>query len=412
MNYPPLPNLRVKVVTEKNPWEDPASLPVMPGAGAFLMCLVCLVSAVYPVLMASHPSLWWLPLALLSILYLRINHTPYGWFLLAVAFLGGTLVGGPSFGSALVCLISTVVITALLHTTTRHPLLVCLPIVAYAAACLISRDPLLSLLALPAFPAAYVLGRSIMKNEGRVASISACAIMLGTVFLLFAAILWRVSGAEMSPDALAAYFGRLHEEILNTALTDPDFKTVLSLLDTTEVPLADLLSQTLTLLLLLTPAILMVLLMAIAYAAQYLCVMSYGALGMKQLCTLVSRRFIMSILSAVLFIVCSIAALFPADRVTMLLALANNLWLLLFPGMLIVGFWSLYASFRARPAPLMLVLALIAAVLMPSILLIFVALSGATTTLTRPLLLRMAALMQAEGDKGSDSDQSDNDRTP
>lgn len=410
MNLPPLPNLRVKVFTEKNPWEDSASLPVMPTGGALILSFVCLISAVYPALMVSYADLWWLPLAILSIFYLRINRTPYGWLLLAAAFLGGAMIGGLATGAALICLISTVVITSLLHTTTRHPLLICLPVAAYAAACLITGNPLTALLSLPAFPAAYVLGRSIMKNEGRVASISACALMLGTVFVLFAALAWRNSGMEMSMDALAAYFNALHDEILNTALTDPDFKAVLSMLDTTQAPLADLLSETLTLMLLLTPGLITVLMLAIAYIAQYLCVTSYGALGMKQLCTLVSRRFIMSVLSAIIFILCAITALFPAKGVTMFAAVTSNLWLILFPGMLIVGFWSLYASWRARPAPLMLVIALVAAALMPPIFLIFVALTGAATTLTRPLLLRMAALMQEQngtgGDSGSDSDNS------
>lgn len=412
MNLPPLPNLRVKVVAERNPWEDTAALPTMPVAGALLWCLICLVSAVYPTLMVVYPNLFWLPLALLSIFYLRANHTLYGWFILAIAFLGGSLLGGPALGSAVVCLISTMVITALLHTTTRHPLLICLPVAAYAAACLIGGDPLLALLSLPAFPAAYVLGRSVMKNEGRVASISACALMLGTVFVLFAALAWRISGIEMSMDALAAYFNALHDEILNTALTDPDFKAVLSMLDTTQAPLADLLSETLTLMLLLTPGMLIVLTLSAAYAAQYLCVMSYEPLGMKQLCTLVSRRFIMSVVSAIIFIICAITALFPAKGVTMFAAVTSNLWLILFPGMLIVGFWSLYASWRARPAPLMLVVALVAAALMPPIFLIFVALTGAATTLTRPLLLRMASLMQAQDGQGGDSDDDNGNNAP
>ena len=412
MNLPPLPNLQVKVVTEKNPWEDPASLPRMSALGTWLLCLVCLVSAIYPALMVAYASFWWLPLTLLAIFYLRTNHTLHGWLLLAVTFIGGSVVGGPSFGAALVCLISTMVISTLLHTTTRHPLLICLPVVAYAVTCVIGGEPVTALLSVIAFPAAYMLGRSIMKNEGRVASICACALMLGTMLLLFAALLWRTSGAEMSYDALTAYVNAFHEEILNTALTDPDFKAVLAMLDTSQVPLADLLSQTLSLLLLLMPGVVIVLILALAYATQYLSVMSYSALGMKQLCTLVSRRFIMSVLSAILFIVCSIVALFPADRVTIPLALANNLWVILFPGMLIVGFWSLYASYRARPSPLTIVLILVAAFLMPPLLLIFVALTGAATTLTRPLLLRMASMIKQQNGNADDSDHDSSDRDP
>lgn len=409
MNLPPLPNFRVKVVAEKNPWEDAATLPRMPRAGAWILCLVCLVSAVYPTLIISHSAYWWLPLTVLSIFYLRTNHTLYGWLLLAVAFLGGAIVGGPAFGATLVCLISTVVITALLHTTTRHPLLICLPIIAYALAVVLSGDLLLALLSLPAFPAAYMLGRSIMKNEGRVPAICACAMMLGAVLVLFAALLWRTSGAEMSFDALSSYVNALHDEVLNMALADPDLEVILSMLDTSEVPLTELLSQTLTLLLLLAPGFTIVFLLAIAYAAQYLCVMSYGPLGMKQLCTLVSQRFIMSVLSAVLFILCAISALFPSRGVTMFSALSSNLWVILFPGMLIVGFWSLYASYRARRSPLMIVLILLAAFLMPPLLLIFVALTGAATTLTRPLLLRMAAIMQSQGNHPDDTDSDPND---
>jgi hypothetical protein len=60
----------------------------------------------------------------------------------------------------------------------------------------------------------------------------------------------------------------------------------------------------------------------------------------------------------------------------------------------------------------MLVVALVAAALMPPIFLIFVALTGAATTLTRPLLLRMAALMQAQDGQGGDSDDGNGNNAP
>ncbi|MBQ7338172.1 MAG: hypothetical protein IJW40_06935 [Clostridia bacterium] len=398
MNLPPLPNLRVKVVAEANPWDDRDALPTLSPVGVCLLSLICVACAVYPAVATLYPSFWWLPVLLSAIFYLRANRTFHGWLLLVVSFLLGTTFGGAAAGATVICIISTVALTAFLYTTTRHPLLICLPIVAYAITAVLSSDMLTALFSLPCFPAAYILGRKIMQNEGRVSAICSSALVLGGVSLFLAALLWRLSGTEMSFDALSAAVSELHAKLLDLALHDESFALLRMQFEGTEIPLADVLSQLFTLVLLLSPGIIVIVFLAIAYAAQYLCVMSYPSMGMKQFCTLVARRFIMSIPSALIFVACSLIALFffSASKITVFLAVSQNLWLILFPGMLIVGAWSLYSSYCVRPSPLYLVLALVAALFMPPIFLIFVALTGATTTLTRPLLLRIAAIMKAQ----------------
>jgi hypothetical protein len=309
----------------------------------------------------------------------------------------------------LIGLLTATVITALLHTVTRHPLLIALPVLTYLVAFLLCGDPLVALLSLPAFPTAYVLGRKIMQNEGRVSAICAAALMYGCCAVLFGAIAWRLSDLPMTVDAIGDLFADLHAELVTVTLQSDYTRLLADVYAQANLPLTDLISQLITLTLMLTPALFSWLLMALAYAAQHLCVMSYEPLGMKSLCTLVSRRFIMSIPSALIFLVCAVMSIFPPEQLTLVYAVSQNLWLILFPGMIIVGAWSMYASYRSRPSAFTIVLYLVGALVAPPLFLLFVALSGATTTLTRPLMLRLAAHMHA-AQGGSNGDDSGNDK--
>lgn len=406
MNRPPNSKQAFAVVTEKNPWEDRDSLPSLSLPYALLLCAVCVICALYPAVAVQYPTYWWLPLLAGAFFYFRTNRTPYGWMLLIAAFLLGSMVGGVAYGAIAVSLITSLTVTSFLYTTTRHPLLLLLPIITYPLAVLLLRDPIISLFALPTFPAAYMLGRSIMNNERRVGAICSAALTLGGITVFLIALLWRMSDLEMSVQTLLAMADTLREEMLQYLTTEESFASWRLKLAQAGYDLSSVFTQVFNLLLTLLPGFVVVLFLLIAYAAQYLCVMSYIPMKMEKYCTVLARRFTLSVLSAILFVVCAVVTLFSSSSLTLFSALAVNLFLILFPGMLVAGFWSLYASYRRRPFPLYLVLAVVFGCIMPQILLVFIALSGATATLTHPLLLRMMALSSQEDHNSDHHDDS------
>ena len=405
MNRSPFPKQAFAIISEKNPWEDTEHLPTLSTPYALLLSLISMLCATYPTVCDRFPTLWWLPILCCAPFYLRTNRTPYGWLLLAAALLSGALLGSLELGVILFCVISTLTITAFLHTTTRHPLLILLPIIAYTVAVLLTRDPVIALFATPAYPAAYIMGRSIMSNERRVSTIASSALVLGGVVVFAVALLWRLSDLEMSMQALLTVAYGVRDEIVELALTDPMLSQMRVMLESAGYDIAATFSSVFDFVLMLVPGVICVLFLLISYAAQYLCVMSYPPMKMKQFCTVLSRRFTLSVLSAVIFVVCAVVALFPSSRLTLFSAVTQNLFLILFPGMLVAGFWSLYASYRNRPYPFYLILALVFGAIMPHILLVFVALSGATATLTRPLLLKIMVLTAEQNGKPGDHDQ-------
>ncbi len=414
MNVPPAPNLHIKIITEKNPWENKDSRPTLPPLGILLLCVVIIVCAVYPIVASRFPSLWFVPLLLAALFYIRANRTPYGWLLLIAAFALSWFFSGGSLivAGTVVCLITVLTLTAFLHTILRHPLLLVLPVLSYGAALLLCADPIAALVSLLAYPAAYVMGRKTLQNDPRVGVICATALTLGGMLLLWGALLWRLSGVEMSMQIVTQTLTAFRNEILSYALNDAEFAEMRELFSGMGYPIEASFAQILDLLLLLIPGCAVILAFLPCYAAQYLLTMTYTAMGMKEYSTVAARRFIMSVLSALLFVISSIVMLFPGD-LNMFTAVSQNLWLILFPGMSIAGFWSLYASFRARPAPVYLILAIVLGCIMPQLLLLFVALSGATATLTRPLLLKIAAITAAQnGQNGTPHDHDDENEPP
>ena len=131
MNVPPAPNLQIKIVTEKNPWENTEGRPTLPPLGILLLCLIDIVCAIYPAVADRFPALWFVPLVCAAVFYLRANRTPFGWLLLLALFGLGYLFSGGSLvvASCVLCLITTLTLTAFLHTLLRHPLLLLLPVI-------------------------------------------------------------------------------------------------------------------------------------------------------------------------------------------------------------------------------------------------------------------------------------------
>jgi hypothetical protein len=116
-----------------------------------------------------------------------------------------------------------------------------------------------------------------------------------------------------------------------------------------------------------------------------------------------ARLFILSVPSAIIFLIASAGSLFSSSPLML------NLTLILLPAMCIVGVYKLIADFKARFSPLTLILILAAVLLAPRLLLFGVAVSGAITTLIRPLVTKMVLEKTREQLHGDDNDSQDGD---
>ena len=162
----------------------------------------------------------------------------------------------------------------------------------------------------------------------------------------------------------------------------------------------------------LLPAIAVLAVDLLAYAAQMTCTRTFVATGLSMMATRHARLFILSVPSAIIFLLAGIISLFSSGT-TVFSALALNLTVILFPAMCIVGAYKLIADFKARFSPLTLILIIAAVLFAPKLLLFGVAVSGAVTTLIRPLITRLVLehAREHKGD-GSDNDSQDGDDRP
>jgi hypothetical protein len=152
----------------------------------------------------------------------------------------------------------------------------------------------------------------------------------------------------------------------------------------------------------LLPALAVLAVDLLALAAQMTCTHAFVATGLSMMATRHARLFILSMPSAIIFLLAGIVSLFSSGT-TVFSALALNLTVILFPAMCIVGTYKLVADFKARFSPLTLILIIAAVLFAPRLLFFGVAVSGAVTTLIRPLITRLV-LEHAREHKGDGSD--------
>ena len=388
------PPVTLRLVADPNPWED-ASVHLRPSplVTALLFALALLCAAYHPLWAGTSYTLGLL--AVLAVLWLFVARAPLTVISGAATLALGWLFGGLSWGVYALCLIATLAIGAYLVCTLRAYWLFALPVLAYLLSLFLCGDAALALFSLLVFPAVGLMAHTTMKNQHRVGVICASSVML-TLCLLFAAclILFRINdGTAITSDTVFALLDRARKAALETLAAEQAFMEMLALLPVEEgvtpIMLAEALVDTLlSVLTALFPALVITLGNALAYAAQLLLVQIFMGTGKRALVTQSSRLFVMSVPSAVIFLACSIVLLFPL-RASMAVTVMENLQLILFPGMLIVGVYKLLADLRAKRSPLLPILLAVGALFAPYALLLFVAASGALTTLLRPLLIRL-----------------------
>ena len=417
--------LQFKIFSDPNPWEAEKPAPKLHPLGCVLLSLFLVAAAAYQPLI-NPPAYFTLPLFCVSILILLslVRCIPAG-IVAALFFLGAHSIGTALTGDGMILgtyVLSTIVsigIGAFLITVCREKWLFAIPVLAYGASFLLGGDPVTALLSLIPFPAMGILAYNTMGNRSRVSSICLTSFMLGLLVLSGGALLLSQAGVPLSWEWIVTTLKNAREQTILQLLSDQKFMSAMTTAFANAGVSIDVIIRTyVELVFNLLPALAVCLFNLIGYTAQLICVRSYRNVGMPELETKTARLFVMSALSGLLFFIAGIISIWPGEM-TEFGAVVYNLLLILMPGMLLIGVFKLIGDLRQGGSRMWLFLIIICAFFMPYMLIYIISFSGALTTMTRPLFLRMMVKQgvkfppdepsDAPADHNRDKDEDDSD---
>lgn len=403
----------IRLVPDPNPWDDEAALPKLRLPATIMLALLVLACAVY-LPSAASVVYTYVMLAVCIVAYLVVVRSVAACALGALVYLGGAVLGGTVGGVRALCLLVIVAIGAYLVCTVRSYWLLLIPVAAYLVALPICHDAMLAVLAVLAMPGAGVLAHATMKNSGRVACVSLCSLMLAFCGVFGLALLWYHRYGAISLEDIRETLTAVRDQLI-ASMEQTEYMEVLEQwleaqnariparlpVDrlTPDVYLHTYVNMAFSLL----PAMAVLYVNLLSFAAQTACTNAFVGTGFPMMATRSARLFILSVPSAIIFLIASAGSLFSSSPLML------NLTLILLPAMCIVGVYKLIADFKARFSPLTLILILAAVLLAPRLLLFGVAVSGAVTTLIRPLVTKMVLEKAREQLHGDDNDSQDGD---
>lgn len=406
---PPL----VRLIPDPNPWDDEAALPRLHPPAIILLALLVLACAVY--LPSASYAYTLIMLAVCAIAYLTVVRSVASAAVAALVFLWGSVMGGMSGGVYALCLLVTVAIGAYLVCTVRSYRLLLIPVAAYLIALLIWRDPMLAVLAVLAMPAAGILAYATMKNDGRVGAICLCSLILIVCGVFGLSLMWYRSFGSISTAEVLTTLSEVREQLILT-LQQSEYVTLLEQqLEQQQlssyISPDTLIRTSIELVFNLLPALAVLTVNLISFAAQMTCTNAFVGTRLGVMATRSARLFILSVPSAIVFLISGAVSLFSSGT-TLASAVMLNLMLILLPAMCIVGVYKLIADFKTRVSPLTVILMVAAVLFAPSLLLFGIAVSGAVTTLIRPLVTKMVLEKAREQlhDRHNDDSQDGDDR--
>lgn len=411
------PKITVHLLPDPNPWESDTPIPRPTGIATVLLSLLIVLCTSYHPLAQPAPAytavLFLCCAAALMFLARALPAVLAGGAVLLVGYLLGGMLGGAQLAPiggvyALSCVVA-IAASALLLTTRPSLWLALIPAAAYGLLLLQCRDALLSVCALLTFPAAGLLAHATMNNRPRVSVICYTSVMLGLCACLGVSLLWYHSGAPMSVSAMLNAVKTLRSDLI-AATTQSELAVLWDqALEGTGIRATDLIESIIVLLFNMLPALLIGIVNVLSYAAQLIGNRLYRGLGLHALITRSSQLFSMSVAAAVLYLLASIISLFASGQ-SLFLAVVENLRLILLPGMCVVGFWKLIADIYRRRSWGFLIFLIAITLFLPTLLLLCLAISGALTTLMRPIVARMLLQGKLPQDGGSNDHNDNNDK--
>lgn len=416
MNQNPSPTAAFRILPDPNPWDHKDTLPRPAVFSAVLLALLATAAGVYLPLVCSgyltaHPAVADAAVPVMAVaclFYLLFAARSVSTLLCAVLTfsVAGTL-GGTAAGVAAVALFFSVAIGAFLLTTVRRPwLLAIVPTAAFLLTFLLCREPTPAVLALLPWPAAGLLAYSTMGNQGRLTAICTTSVMLGLCVCLAAALLYYRSHGAIRWEELLQKLDEARQNVIRTLENSETAGQLSSRLAELGYNVNQTIEALVNLIYHLLPALAISAVNFMAYSAQLLLTCTYRGLKLPGLVTRSAQLFVMSVPSAVLYLLCTLVSFFTSD-LTMFGAVTENIRLILLPGLCVVGFWKLLADLRRRPSPFLIILIVVGIFVAPAILILCLSISGAVATLMRRILAQLFLRGGFPGDSGNSGSSDD-----
>ncbi len=399
----------------ENPWQDREKIPYPRLLSLLPAAIVYLLAVLAPVLAASGEIALPAYVGLCAGVIYLIRMPRIAISVLLASFVPVALLQSFELGVLILGTVAAIGGGALILTALKQPWrAVILPLLAYVIAYAITRDAILSCLTFVTLPASLLLAFATVRGERRTGAICyAVGGMLLSVLILLA-IYFAVTYGSVKGSVIVSHFETQREWIVGILL---NYKQEMLRLLTEQGMQAsemyayfdtlmsrDLLVDLVAMVYNVLPAIVIVLCCILAYEAQSLLCGSYCNLGMKQMLSPASVTFTMSTVSAILYLVSFLlSAVLPSG---MVLAVVQNFYIILTPGLLLVGYSGVL--FRLRTAKggskTFLIILLVGLLLInPASIIGLLAFFGAVTVLLSAFGLRLLQKMQNGGGKGDDN---------
>ena len=343
-----------------SPWKNRASIPYPRQGVVLLLALLHVVASltfVFFFLGDEYASMIaFTVLCAGALLVVRMPRGTVG--LLITAILPVILLRSFSVGALVLAIVVGTASGTMLLTSTRKPWqTAALPAIAWMVAYAITKTPTVASLALLLLPAVLLLTYATVTDQRRCTAI--CYAIIGyliPILIIFYLCVSKAYGA-FDRNILHTFFEDSRTWCVDLLMQAKDvaIRTVESQMNAESTELINQINQTLTRENLVTmvamiynvlPAIIVAGCGVLAFEAQSMLCGMYYTNGMKEVLTPNATAFTMSVISAALYVFSFVVLMFASDN-SMFFAVVRNCYIILTPGLFLVGWASTRAQFRA-----------------------------------------------------------------
>ena len=393
----------------ENPWKNRENIPYPSLTRLIPIALVYLLSALTPIFFGLEQTNMIVYFALCAGVIYAMRMPRLVISVLLASFIPVALLGSFSIGTVVLAIVAATGCGAILVTAMQQPWrAIVLPLAAWTIAYAVTRDPALASLTLIALPAALLLALATITGQRRTTAICytvggfllSILAILGVYFVLTYGTIDRntiITHFESQRDWIVELLVKYRDNALGLlaeeGMQGDELYAMMQTLMSRET-LAYLVAMLYNIL----PALVIVACSILAYEAQSLLCATYCTMGMKSMLTPASVGFTLSTASAILYLVAfAFTAILPAS--SMALAVAQNFYLILTPGLFLIGLGAISFRFRATKggSKVFLILLLVFVFLLnPTSLFTVLAFFGAITVIISAIGLRLIQKMQGQ----------------
>jgi len=409
--------------TLRDPWKERDQLPRISRTEQILACVAVLVSSLGLSFFANEQISFFFLLPLLFFTVSAMRAPGSVTLVLLTALAASVLVGSLSGATALLAVVVGVGSLSWLFSVTARPYAAALPLLAALGIYLFSRDLIMSALSLSFLPAAALLAIATVTGQRRTTAI--CFAIGGFLLSIAAglgAFFWNACGS-LEPSAIAQYLENTRAWLLEGTLSVRDtFISTMRESLVAEGIAAEQIEETVTrfgeflspalleeviaLLFSILPSLIVIACSIAAFEAQLYLNLSFFRTGWREVLTLHSSMFSMSVVSSVIYIVGFMLTMF-IDTSSLFGAAVQNVTLMLIPGFCVMGWGAVLGALRTSRGGqrFFLILLLVFSVCCAGVSIVyFLALWGAYAAIMTALRMSMAEKLREMGGRDGDED--------